>query len=266
VNTQGDDMSAAAKQTTKTAKIYWATVCGLSVAALAALSTIAVQPASAADMPVKAPLASPVFSWTGFYIGGNVGYGRSSVTFTVDAPLVPASGTGTAHNSSFVGGGQIGYNWQFNPNWMLGIEANVIGGKFDQTTTVIDSAGATRNLISSVKTIWDVAGRLGYASNNWLFYGKGGYAQTSLALSLISPASVPAGVQGSSSNSVSGFVAGAGIEYGLTRNWIVGIEYDYYGFRNHDQLGVNLPVLGTFNFRSIGASVQTVTGRVSYKF
>ncbi|MGB6508046.1 MAG: hypothetical protein WBF07_07865, partial [Xanthobacteraceae bacterium] len=59
------------------------------------------------------------------------------------------------------------------------------------------------------------------------------------------------GTEAASSNSVSGFVAGAGIEYGLTQNWIVGVEYDYYGFRNSDQLAVNTPIAGLQNFRSI---------------
>ena len=241
-------------------------------ALLAAVAVIGITSiASAADLQVKAPVYKPpiaapaYYNWTGFYIGGNVGYGRSSVTYTNEFPLNPGSFSGTAHDNSFVGGGQIGYNWQFNPNWVLGIEANVIGVKFDQTASVVDSFGNARNLVSSVKTIWDVAGRLGYASNNWLFYGKGGYARTQLDLNLNTPIVGPA-TQAASSNSVSGFLAGAGIEYGLTQNWIVGVEYDYYGFRNQDQLRVNIPPTGTANFRSISANVQTVTARLNYKF
>ncbi|MFZ0528213.1 MAG: outer membrane beta-barrel protein [Xanthobacteraceae bacterium] len=218
--------------------------------AATATATLLGGPAFAADMAVKAaPMAAPAFSWTGFYIGGNVGFGRSSTTFTDEAPGL-LTFSGTARNDTFVGGGQIGYNWQFNPNWVVGVEATVNGGKFDQTAVVVDSFGITRNQVSSVKTIWDVAGRFGYANNNWLFYGKGGYAGTRLDLSVNTPAAGP-GTEAASSNSVSGFVAGAGIEYGLTQNWIVGVEYDYYGFRNSDQLAVNTPIAGLQNFRSI---------------
>ena len=210
-------------------------------------------------------MAAPAFSWTGFYIGGNVGVGRSSTTFTDEATAGPDIFGATGRHDTFVGGGQVGYNWQFNPNWVVGIEAAVSGGKFDQTAAVVDPFGFTRNLVSSVKTIWDVAGRFGYANNSWLFYGKGGYAGTRLDLSVNTPAVGPV-TQAVSSNSVSGFVAGGGIEYGLTRNWIVGVEYDYYGFRNSDRLAVNTLGFGPQNFRSISANVQTVTGRVSYKF
>ena len=115
----------------------------LLIAVAAAASTIAfTQIASAADMPTKAPAyapppSTPVYSWTGFYVGGNVGYGWGSrtVNFTPNDLNVFASSCGGSFGStcpppaSFdingaLGGLQAGYNWPFNQNWLAGIETD----------------------------------------------------------------------------------------------------------------------------------------------
>ena len=92
----------------------------LSLALLAAVSTIALtQFASAADLPVKAPVykapvMAPLYNWTGFYVGLNAGYNWGSQ----DNSLVTTSGvtllSNNDHLNGFIGGGQIGYNWQVN--------------------------------------------------------------------------------------------------------------------------------------------------------
>src|SRR5271163_3508808 len=91
-------------------------------------------PTLAADMPVKAPppAPAPIFSWTGFYIGGNAGgaWERESNSLVITnnlffapgaIPGVEASGSQTLHSSGFTGGGQIGYNYQ-SGNVVWGIE------------------------------------------------------------------------------------------------------------------------------------------------
>jgi outer membrane immunogenic protein len=120
-----------------------------SIAALGLLGT----PAFAADMAVKAPppAPAPVFSWTGFYVGGNIGasFGRAKSDFKgapVSVTLTPPGGTpfsvpGFSHSddivepSGFIGGGQIGYNWQLSPIWVAGLEADFQGAD--------EKAGAT---------------------------------------------------------------------------------------------------------------------------
>src|SRR4051794_1248455 len=95
----------------------------LAVAVLAALST----PGLAADMAVKspayAPLPSAVYTWTGFYLGGNVGYswgkGRADYNDSAlsTALALPATLSGSQNVDGVIGGGQIGFNWQANSNW-----------------------------------------------------------------------------------------------------------------------------------------------------
>jgi outer membrane immunogenic protein len=100
-------------------------------------------PVLAADMVVKAPLApAPVYSWTGWYVGGNVGYGWGDAqtdiaasTTNISAPgILPVQNSPTTFAGShserldgFVGGGQFGYNFQFSPRWVLGFEADIQG-------------------------------------------------------------------------------------------------------------------------------------------
>ncbi len=100
----------------------------------AALAALIGTPALAADLPLKTPLPpAPAWSWTGFYLGGNIGYsvGRDPTNQTVTEPgSSPASiliTTDDLSPSGILGGGQIGYNWQMAPYWLIGIEADFQG-------------------------------------------------------------------------------------------------------------------------------------------
>src|SRR5262249_7736379 len=98
---------------------------------VASFAMLVAAPAIAADMarPVlKAPPPAPVWNWTGFYIGGNVGYlvehdqGTSTFTQPGADPFTPEPNS--VAQTSWVGGGQIGYNWQVAPWWVIGVEAD----------------------------------------------------------------------------------------------------------------------------------------------
>src|SRR5437868_11649961 len=104
--------------------------------AVAAIALIGM-PAFAADMAVKAPppAPAPIYNWTGWYIGGNLGasFGRVKVDFNAD-PVALGGGaitipgfarSDTSEPSGFIGGGQIGYNWQVSPIWVVGLEADI---------------------------------------------------------------------------------------------------------------------------------------------
>src|SRR6516165_7636390 len=106
-----------------------------------------IMPAMAADMPLKAPPPPPI--WTGLYWGVNVGWiGASEYNITNTGTDTGPSGLGSAlalgliprtvavgHNG-FIGGGQIGYNWQIDPSWVWGVEADFQG------TTATNSTGS----------------------------------------------------------------------------------------------------------------------------
>jgi outer membrane immunogenic protein len=175
------------------------------VLALSVLSSVlVVSAAQAADLPVKAPVyKAPVVvarTWTGFYIGGNVGYGWSdrTVGYTANDPASTPPIIGTAgfvgetpfatHKFSpdgVVGGLQLGYNWQFEHRWVAGLEADFNGsgikGSGTGTSFLQNIPGAvfTNNTLSSDKLDWfgTVRARLGFlATDDLLLYGTGGFA------------------------------------------------------------------------------------------
>jgi outer membrane immunogenic protein len=154
--------------------------------------------AAAADMPVK---AAPVFNWTGFYVGVHGGYADGDATLT---------GIGVFGIDGGFGGAQIGYNWQFNRNWVFGIEADISGGDINGAVSAVVTTG--------VDVMGTVRARLGAAFNNVLVYGTGGIAW---ARGDVSAGGV------SVNNTHFGYAVGAGIEWAFSRNWSAKIEYLY---------------------------------------
>ena len=227
-----------------------------SLVLAAALSGVPLVAATAADMSVpqtKAPayVAPPIFvySWTGLYIGGQLGGAWSSANWTD-----PVSGLGDNPTASaFMGGGQIGYNYQTGP-WVLGIEADITGTNLSASNT--DAAGFTH----STNTFWTstVTGRLGYAWNRVLVYGKGGVAFANEGNTVTGPigASISTGA-----STQTGWTAGGGIEYALDRNWSVRGEYDYMGFGSQ-----NVPALLPGAPGSVNLNIQRAMAGINYRF
>ena len=242
------------------------------VAALALTATVGVGAASAADlapMPyTKAPfLPYAVYNWAGFYVGGHVGGSWTNQSWTNTAnttlfgDLNPGQGLGQRSTGVF-GGGQIGYNWQAS-NYVFGLEGTISG--MDNHGTLLNTAFGARDDVFSWRTngMVTITGRTGIAVNNNLFYVKGGYAGVSsrLAVSDVVP---PAIGSGSATQWHNGWTVGAGWEYGITQNWIAGLEYDYATFGTERyQLGTNL---GVYSFDSRPRDIQSVVARISYKF
>jgi outer membrane immunogenic protein len=228
--------------------------------------------ALAADLPAqvysKAPAMMPVaaYNWTGFYLGGNAGgvwadpsYTNLANTSTFGGAAVGS--TFTQSGSGFIGGGQIGYNWQAS-QWVFGVEASYSGSNVKSTTTnFVDDV-----FQNELRSLLLVTGRIGYAANNWLFYAKGGYAGADRRTS-VSDTGIVAGV-GSGSASIwhNGWTVGTGVEYGLTQNWIVGLEYDYVnvGRNNYELDGTDGG--GRSYLFGVKSNYNIVTGRLSYKF
>jgi outer membrane immunogenic protein len=205
-------------------------------------------------MVLKAPPApaysAPGYNWTGFYIGGNFGggWGNESYSLTGTNALGTLVGGGSADPSGVYGGGQIGVNYEFPSHWVVGIEAdgdwsNISGstsGCGTYTTGVdagLPSGCSTSN--SKLQDFGTVRGRLGYAWNNVLLYGTGGWAwgnaSSTSALNCIGTAcpatSLPfTGGTSSYSNTLSGWAAGAGLEWGFLPHWTARVEYLHLEF------------------------------------
>jgi outer membrane immunogenic protein len=183
-----------------------------------------VSAASAADMPVKAPVykAAPMaapFTWTGCYIGAQIGYAwsRSDHTFDNGAP------SDTSNPDGVVGGGHLGCNYQFNANFVLGVEgdieaASVTGGDFVNLTG-ITSVGS-----SQMKSDASIRGRVGYAFDRSLLYVTGGWA---FARYDFGGGPTPGPACCGYSADLNGWTLGVGWEYAFTNALSARIEYRY---------------------------------------
>jgi opacity protein-like surface antigen len=176
--------------------------------------------ASASDMgrpmPVPPPYILPLYNWSGFYVGANLGGAWNDTTLNDSFTGFQIGNS----SSGVIGGGQLGYNWQSGP-LMLGAEWMFDGTSLSASRTVGFLQGA-----ANTNWLTTFAGRLGWVSNNWLFYGKGGGGWADASVTLTNLAN---GTQLSNSHTSAGWLAGAGIEYGITPNWTLKFEYDYLG-------------------------------------
>ncbi|MDR7142497.1 outer membrane protein [Rhizobium sp. BE258] len=169
--------------------------------------------AQAADLtpppaPVEPEAITPVFTWSGPYIGAEGGY--SWTTFDPDgASNVDANGG--------ILGGFAGYNYQFDNNWVIGVEGDVLHNWNEEDTA-----------FGSVETTWQgsVRARVGYAFDNALLYGTAGWA-------IARAEGHPTGAS-DVSDTLNGWTIGAGIDYAFTQNIFARGEYRYtdYGSGN----------------------------------
>ncbi|QGM99166.1 outer membrane protein [Methylocystis parvus] len=242
----------------------------LSVAALAltAGSALAADLPSRKGPPVLPPPPPPPL-WTGFYVGLNAGGGWSSSTTTnvVTSPLgnpllplspfgvsewlnVSAGGTGSlssGSNGGFLGGGQIGYNYQFYNSFVVGLEADIQGvatsGSGQSALTVLPTTFAGINSVTGISVsksldyIGTVRGRLGWlALPTLLIYGTGGlaYGGVNSTTGIFQQADVPfvdnfgTTSAGAFSDTRVGWTAGGGVEWMFWPNWSAKVEYLYY--------------------------------------
>jgi outer membrane immunogenic protein len=244
------------------------------IGALAVTAALGASAASAADLGArpyysKAPaFVDSIYNWSGFYVGGHLGGSSTNQNWTNSAnttafgDLIPGQGFGQ-HGSGVFGGGQIGYNWQAS-NYVFGLEGTASG--MDNRGTLRNTVFGAKDDVFSWKTSWmaTVTARMGYAVTNNLFYVKGGYAGASNSLS-VADTVAPAVGAGSANQWHNGWTLGAGWEYGITQNWIVGVEYDYSAFQTKSyQLAGT--AAGTYAFDAKPRDIQSMVGRVSYKF
>jgi outer membrane immunogenic protein len=239
--------------------------------AAASLLTVS---AFAADLGIPQAAPGPVipaFTWTGCYGGlqAGGGWGEKDLTDTAQA-LSPTSGFTSANLniSGYVIGGQIGCDYQFAPNWVVGIEGSVAGGNIGASTApALTVAGAIPGDNATFKETTDLlasaTGRIGYAWNNWMLYGKGGVAWSNDRYDAPGVfTGVPYELQGSETRI--GWTVGAGVEWAFSDVWSVKVEYDYYGFGNRNVTFVEQTGLGVVGPENIKQTIQVVKIGVNF--
>ena len=214
---------------------------------------VAAGSASAADLgprpaykaaPMVAPV--PVFSWTGCFIGahGGWGWGKKDVTevgltrgFT--SPVNPVSNSGGIDTSGAIFGGQIGCDYQFAGNFVVGIQGDFAGARLTGDLNGFDAFGPIGHTATAglhVRTDWlaSITGRLGFTGWNprTLLYIRGGGAWIRERWQIIDQDfEINEGdnfVQ--TSQTRSGWTIGGGIEYAIAPNWSVFAEFNHYDF------------------------------------
>lgn len=216
---------------------------------LAVALAIGVSTAAYADgYGPRSSYTPPYYDWSGIYVGGNGGGGWSDTTFDFKAAGVLLG----AHPTGALAGGQVGFNVQ-RGSWVFGAE-------YDGDWSGLRDHGVAPVAVDVVTKLHDLqtlTGRLGYAYNNVLVYAKGGWATGEISVNFAT-GGVPVS---EASKRLNGGTVGGGIEYGLTRNIILGVEYDY---AHLDGRSFTAPPVVPFSETSL--NVQSVVGRISYKF
>src|SRR5260370_29496811 len=188
----------------------------LAIASIAIASLTS--PVAVADFPVKAPPTVVLpFTWTGPYAGAFGGYGWST--------------SGGLDAKGGFGGGQIGYNIQTG-SLVLGIEGDIAGGDISQTAQAVNVFGVPFTTAFTNDALASLRGRAGLAYNTWLFYGTagGGWRNNKICGNL-------GGLPFSSEGWLSGWSAGAGVEWSFAPTRSTKFQYLHYGLGAPNSLG-----------------------------
>lgn len=202
-----------------------------TAAALGTAMSLASGGASAADLRARAPVyKAPVplaYNWTGFYAGGNAGFGLGAGESTLAVPVVPSGETVTLGAGGGIAGLQAGYNWQFG-DWVIGAETDIQwSGIRGSNTCVLGCFGGTATTFgTALDWFGTVRARVGHANGSVLAYYTAGFAygdtRTTLTQGIAAPATAIA-----FDETRTGWTFGSGVEAALAGNWTGKIEYLY---------------------------------------
>jgi len=240
--------------------------------------------ALAADFPVKATFAQR-FTWTSCYLGMHAGGAWINNSVTDPVLLVQDNGflggpgfttggptTVGVSQSGAVVGGQLGCDYEFPSNLAIGIEGAASGATLSGTRAFALPNSPPDTGLLTIKTdfITSVTGRVGYAADHWLFYGKGGVAFAN------SKSSVTGGFTNAGTvlpatafdfegqSTLTGWTAGVGAEWAFADDWSARLEYDYYDFGTHTATmldNINGGAAGPLSFKT---TMQTVKLGVNF--
>jgi outer membrane immunogenic protein len=224
--------------------------------------------AAAADLPdripTKAPAAAP--SLTSCYVGGHVGAAVSD-----DSRTNRAGNTSTFSSTGAVVGGQIGCDYSFAPNWIVGVEGRAAWSSLNNT-----HASSVTNLITGLVLpsqislrndfLASATARLGYQlGGHWLVFGRGGAAWTREKQddAFVLPAGLA--VDPSATSTRTGWTAGGGVEWAFAPHWSTVVEYKYYDFGSKGVV-LNSPTGVFVNLANVKDTIQETSIGVNYHF
>jgi outer membrane immunogenic protein len=203
----------------------------------------------------------------GFYLGGNLGGAFSNGNFSSN---VAGSTVTTTSTTSFLGGGQVGVNYEFGGGVVIGAEAMFDWLPNTKNTITVAGPGGGGGASATINNRWltTATGKLGYAWDRVLLYGKGGGAWVGASNSSITPSGGGTAIGLSGPSNIFGWTAGVGVEWAFYGNWSARAEYDYIGLNNTTYtIGTTAPP--PFNGATVttnNRNIQLVTAGVNYKF
>jgi outer membrane immunogenic protein len=229
-------------------------------------------PAIAADIAARpytkapGPMITPVYDWSGFYVGINGGGGSSRNCWDLVGGAGTSGSEGCHNATGGTVGGLFGYRWQ-SINWVFGVEVQANWADFsgDSIGTLIP---AQRNR-SRVDAFGLFTGQVGYAWNNALLYIKGGAAVVDDRHDIYAAPGFPvAGTELASTDHQGawGGTVGAGLEYGFAPGWSVGVEFDHIFLASRTLQLTTTPGGIGFQTDRISEDIDTGLVRVNYKF
>lgn len=226
-------------------------------------------PALGADMAVKAPLKAPAaapYSWTGWYLGANAGFGvgqgQGIFTFGPGTPG-PAFETFNAMPAGAFGGGQLGFNYQIS-SFVLGAETDIQGAGISDTRTCLLGCVPGSSALIDQKLNWfgTTRGRVGLATGPVLTYATAGVAYGGTETGVTTTAG---GITASSLTSATktGWTWGTGVEAAIGGNWTAKAEYLYVNLGSSSAFNVVPTGVSTLNVKN---QEQIFRGGINYRF
>ena len=238
---------------------------GIALAALMVGSAAAADLGQAPVYKAPPPVVPAPFSWTGFYIGGNLGGAWANNHVTDVTQGIDFS---TNNEGVFIGGGQLGFNYQVS-NFVFGVE-----GEFDwaaqsnntSSGVFIPAVGDTFTVNTNDRWLATVAARFGIAVDHWLFYGKAGGGWVGANNFTINDVTTGQSINISNSNTNSGWLVGAGVEWAFTNNWTAKLEYEYLGLNSRQIVVPAGFAIAGDTISSGNRDVQTLKVGINYLF
>ena len=206
------------------------------------------------------PAVAPVWSWSGFYVGGHAGYGWGRPDI-VDAVTNVTAGN-KPQLSGFLGGVQAGYLWQ-RDRWVYGLEGDFTWADVSATSNLSIPSGIINTKILAQEFATFTA-RVGWADGRFLYYVKGGGAmvyEKYTQLSVTTPICTGRACTGNDDNW--GWTASAGVEYAIDPRWSVRAEYSYLDFGRGEKVRIsngasfsNFNITNRFDLFKVGVNCK----------